>query len=239
MGHDGKIQQIRKTLMDTGINIRSDLSWGRYKKQVETLSRILPLGARVLDLGCGCGQTTAMLAVLRRDLELVGVDIKANPKWRILERFGCKFQVGNALDLGIGNEEMDSVVSFGLMEHIDDRKFLKEIYRVLKPRGYNILFNLPSRYSLSELFAGALRIWHHEQRYTKGGIVELLGQNGFRPLKIRRDDLIPAQIGRLSIKAEHIFNRRYPLLAKLDECLNKTPLNLFAQAFTVIARKTS
>lgn len=228
--------QIREMLMDIDLNISSDLSWSKYKKQVNLLSQILPQNTKVLDLGCGYGHTAALLAVYRRDLEVTGIDIQVKAsEWDILKKFGCKFHAGSALN--IKNRGIDSIVSFGLMEHIDDEKFLKEVYRVLKPGGYNILFNLPNKYSLSEFFAKKLGIWYHKRRYTKGEVIKLLKENKFRILEIKRDDLIPSQVGRVSTSVGHIFNRFCSLFIKLDKCLNKTPLNFFAQSFTVVTRK--
>lgn len=219
-------------------NVRSNLNWERYEKQIKLLAEILPKGQRVLDLGCGWGQTTAMLAVLRPDLRILGIDLGGNtPTWRELEKYGCKFRVGDALNLEIEDLEFDSVVSFGLMEHVDGKKFLKEVYRVLKPEGYNILFNLPNRYSLSELFAGGLRKWHHEVRYTTQEVDYLFVTAGFKILKIEREHVIPAQVDRISSDIGDFFNRHYLMIGKLDTFLNTTPLNFLSQAFIVVSKK--
>lgn len=241
-----KFSELRQILLrqakrnpQHAFHIRSNLNWERYKKQANLLAKILPKGQRVLDLGCGWGQTTAMLAILRPDLEILGIDLDMSPTWAELEKYGCRFRVGDALDLRTGDEEFDSAVSFGVMEHVDDRKFLKEVYRVLRPGGYNILFNLPSRYSLSELFAGALGVWHHEQRYTKRQVTRLFVYSGFEVLEIEREHVAPAQVGRISGALENFFNQHYLGIGKLDTFLNITPLNFFSQAFTVISRKVS
>lgn len=219
-------------------NIRSNLNWGRYKKQVKLLAKILPRDQRVLDLGCGWGQTTAMLVTQRPDLETLGIDLGDNtPTWRELEKYSCRFRVGDATNLKIKDKEFDSVVSFGLMEHIDDRKFLREVHRVLKPRGYNILFNLPNRYSFSEIFAGAIGIWHHEQRYTIGQVVGLFHDSGFEILRIGRENSVPAQVDRVSEPLGVVFNRHYSVIDRLDTLLNATPLNFFSQALLVVSKK--
>jgi ubiquinone/menaquinone biosynthesis C-methylase UbiE len=221
------------------VQFRSNLNWERNKKQIELLTRIAPRGGRVLDLGCGWGHTTAMLAVSRPDLEIIGLDLQRGPTWKEFEKYGCRFQVGDALNLKI-KDKIDLVVSFGVMEHVkDDRKFLKEINKVLRQRGSNIVFNLPNRYSLSEFFAKALEIWHHERTYTRRQIVQLFADEGFKILEIRREDIIPAQVGRIHWTFEDLFNRACSLLDKFDKLLSSTRLNFFSQDFTIVSRKAS
>jgi ubiquinone/menaquinone biosynthesis C-methylase UbiE len=221
------------------VQFRSNLDWKRNERQIELLIRVAPRKAKVLDLGCGWGHTTAMLAISRPDLEIIGLDLHEGPTWKDFEKYGCRFHVGDALDLKI-EEKMDLVVSFGVMEHVgDDRKFLDEINRILKPEGFNVIFNLPNRYSLPEFFAKALGIWHHEQIYTKQQIIKLFADNGFEILEILREDIIPAQVGRIHWAFEELFNRCCFLLNKFDTLLSATKLNFFAEAFTIVSKKIS
>ena len=231
------LKQVKRK-SECPVQFRSNLDWERNKRQIKLLTRIAPRGGSVLDLGCGWGHTTVMLAASRPDLEIVGVDLNKAPTWEEFEKYGCRFQVGNALHLPTKNEKIDLVISFGVMEHVeDDKRFLKEIHRVLKPRGLNIAFNLPNRYSLSEFFAKAFGIWYHKRRYTKRQIIQLFADEGFGILEIRREDTIPAQVGRIHWAFDDLFNRCCPLLDKFDTLLNATGLNFFSQAFTITSRK--
>ncbi|MFB3764617.1 MAG: hypothetical protein ACE14P_05145 [Methanotrichaceae archaeon] len=43
-------------------HISSDLNWLRYLKQVEVVEELAQSQWRIMDLGCGLGHTTALLA---------------------------------------------------------------------------------------------------------------------------------------------------------------------------------
>ena len=58
------------------------------------------------------------------------------------------------------------------------------------------------------------------------------------PIKVRRENMLPAQVHRLNEKLGEAMNKHYHILSKLDELLRKTPLNIFAQSITVICKKS-
>ena len=43
------------------------------------LSAVVPRDARLLDVGCGDGLLSSLLAVVRPDLEVTGIDVRARP----------------------------------------------------------------------------------------------------------------------------------------------------------------
>ena len=219
-------------------HVISNLNWFRYVIQIEFLANTITQGSNVLELGCGWGHTTAMLATTRQDLKIIGTDLTEAPPWNNLIKFGCSFKHCNATHLPFESEEFDVIYSFGVMEHVDDdQKFLEEIRRCLKSGGYNIIFNLPNMYSLSENFANFIHIWHHERKYKKKEIINLLEQAGFELLHIEREHLIPAQVDRVSARLAKLFNAWYILLFKIDYLLGLTPLSFFSQDFRILSKK--
>jgi ubiquinone/menaquinone biosynthesis C-methylase UbiE len=232
------IQHARKIPSYTlRIPIISNLLWLRYKKQVEFVARIAPKGARVLDIGCGLGQTTAMLAILRPDLKVRGIDLNNAPTWIDIEKYcSCQFQVGDALNLPVGEGKFGVVISFGTMEHVkNDKKFLSEIYRVLSTGGHNFIFNLPNRYALPEflgkMFVGA----SHERRYVKQEIIKLLANAGFRDFHIEKEFIVPAHVDRVSETLGKIFDKHYLLIDIVDSRLSK--VLAFFESFRIHCRK--
>jgi 2-polyprenyl-3-methyl-5-hydroxy-6-metoxy-1,4-benzoquinol methylase len=118
-----------------------------------------PLGAKVLDAGCGIGDHTARIA--RRGYECVGIDIsptilqKADEKIRTLGlssrvRFVCQ-----ALeDLSLGGDPFDVVHCRGVLMHIPDWKAaLKSLCGALKPGGHIVILenNVKALYSRAYL----------------------------------------------------------------------------------------
>jgi len=244
---DKELVEVRKLLIHHALKIPSytfsitvisNLIWLRYKKQVEFIAQVAPKGARVLDVGCGLGQTTAMLAILRPDLRVEGIDLNEARTWRAVEQYcGCQFQVGDALNLPFEGEEFDIATSFGVMEHVkNDEKFLREMHRVLTSGGHNFIFNLPNRYALPEFLGKILVGASHERRYTKQGIITLLAKAGFRDFCIEKEFIIPAHVDRVSKVLGQMFDKHYLLIDRIDSRLSKV-LSFFSESFRVHCRK--
>ena len=87
-------------------------------------------------------------------------------------------------------ESIDVAVSSHVIEHvIDDRKALKELFKVLKPGGV-ALINTPNRGRLTraviEIFAGPRKFpyWEHQREYVESDIVHLLASSPFKKYEI-------------------------------------------------------
>lgn len=113
---------------------------------VERLPRLLaaslPPGPLALaDLGCGDGPLFAALArkgVIAASRPVYAVDLEAGRLARVAERFRwIRTIVGSADSVPeIPEESLDVVISTMVMEHVpDERAYLAEIRRVLRPGG--------------------------------------------------------------------------------------------------------
>lgn len=94
-------------------------------------------GKIVLDIGCGAGHGSNMLA--KKYKKVYGVDISrdaveyAKENWQL---DNIEFSEGSCLDIPFADNIFDEVAAFEVFEHLDDwQKFLSEIKRVLKPNG--------------------------------------------------------------------------------------------------------
>jgi ubiquinone/menaquinone biosynthesis C-methylase UbiE len=106
------------------------------------LTRV-PTGARILDVGCGGGHHAVAIAVRRRDLRVVALDL--SPEFvrraqRLAKRAGVKDRVeivkGDAQALPFADREFDHVFSAGSIKHwADQRRGLDECVRVMRPGG--------------------------------------------------------------------------------------------------------
>ncbi len=102
---------------------------------------------RVLDIACGTGYGSIMVAKTRKIevSELVGVDISVDTiEYAKKNYFHPKvsFQQGNALDVALKEEigTFDTILSFETIEHIpDDKLFIQCLERLLKPGGTLVL----------------------------------------------------------------------------------------------------
>ncbi len=99
--------------------------------------RKLGNGSKVLEVGCGEGYGTSVLAQTKADV--IGVDIDLTTIDSANDKYGeenCRYQLFDGKKLPFEDDEFDVVVSFQVIEHVpDDIAFLNEIKRVLKVGG--------------------------------------------------------------------------------------------------------
>ena len=145
---------------------------------------------RILDICCGTGDLTVMLAKKGSTGQVVGVDISksaleiARAK---TQHFPITFLRANANDLPFDSSRFDKCfISFGLhhMTEQGRQKTLTEIHRILTPEGalYVIDYNLPDR-GLRRLVAIAYaKLDSSEEAYQmirNGSLLRGVKQAGF------------------------------------------------------------
>ncbi len=102
----------------------------------------LPQGGRVLDVGCGNGGISFLLAGLRPDLHITGLDLEPKPledAASLAARSGftnLNFEQGDAHQLRFGAGVFDAVLCQTVLTHVRDAQaVIAEMARVLKPGG--------------------------------------------------------------------------------------------------------
>lgn len=117
--------------------ITSDYSL-KYLGFMREIERNLPEGSRVLEAGCGTGQTLSSLSVRH---ETYGLDISRAAL--NIARNNCKNPVlGNVFNLPFDDNSFDLVYNSGVIEHFKDPcniDAIKELVRVTKPSGRVII----------------------------------------------------------------------------------------------------
>ena len=109
----------------------------------------LPRGSRILDVGCGIGGSSRILAKYY-GFNVTGITISSDQVQRAIEltpnELNCDFQVMDALDLKFEDGAFDGVWSVEAGAHMNDkRKFADEMLRTLRPGGYLALADWNSR----------------------------------------------------------------------------------------------
>ncbi len=97
-------------------------------------------GEQVLDLGCGNGWATRLLARAAAGTGAVGVDVSPAMIQRAEELHSftirARYEVAHFEDLGLPDEHFSRVFSMEALYYaVDLEKALSEIFRVLKPGG--------------------------------------------------------------------------------------------------------
>jgi 2-polyprenyl-3-methyl-5-hydroxy-6-metoxy-1,4-benzoquinol methylase len=125
---------------------------GRYLKMVNLVQDNAgqPLsGKTVLDIGCGDGVLTNMLA--KKGMLASGVDFSAEAIQFALDKSDAPikpdFRQGSAYELPWPNQTFDVVVSSDVIEHLKDvPHYLEEIKRVVKVGGV-VIISTPIRFT--------------------------------------------------------------------------------------------
>jgi SAM-dependent methyltransferase len=113
------------------------------------IRQALPSGGRVLDVGCGAGIFTALLA--HHGFQVVGIDEDATIVARAGEmvahfRSPARIEQGNAFDLSQHYGQFDLVYSLGVLEHFEPAVTV-EMIREQARCGRFVLVVVPTRYT--------------------------------------------------------------------------------------------
>ena len=109
----------------------------------------LPKGSRILDVGCGIGGSSRILAKYY-GFNVTGITISPAQVKRAREltpiEVNCSFQVMDALDLKFENGSFDAIWSVEAGAEMNDKiNFGYEMLRTLRPGGYLALADWNSR----------------------------------------------------------------------------------------------
>lgn len=130
----------------------------------------------VLDLGCGNGYGSVILAtraakVFGFDISLEAIDF-AQTNYK---REKTHYLVGDSSELPFRNETFDRIIAFELIEHVEDqRRFLKEVKRVLKKSAQFIVSTPNKKIYLDK--TGTKNPYHKREFYLNE-IEDLLREN--------------------------------------------------------------
>jgi 2-polyprenyl-3-methyl-5-hydroxy-6-metoxy-1,4-benzoquinol methylase len=142
--------------------------------------RSVPRNVRVLDIGCGFGETLAYHSA--RGCEAYGVEADENIL-RVGERFGLNVRAGLFDPADYDKGTFDYVTLDQVIEHVaDPRKFLQGVATVLKPGGVAIVSTPNARGYGARLLGRRWINWHvpyHLQHFSRRSLEKLATTSGF------------------------------------------------------------
>jgi len=125
---------------------------------------------KILDIGCGTGETIKFLKNYLPKAEIYGLDSSLVAIKFARSRKLNNIKKGSATKLPFKDNSFDLVLLLDVLEHIkDDQKALKEAKRVLKPSG-SIIVTAPA---LPFIYSDHDKNQNHFRRYTKKELISL------------------------------------------------------------------
>jgi SAM-dependent methyltransferase len=192
---------VEEQLLKAMLDLDEHHWWYRGRRRIiaTELDRLtLPLGAQLLDAGCGSGRTLDELA---RFGDVHGIELNEDAA-EIARRRGLgEVVVGRVEELPWPADTFDLITCLDVIEHTpDDGVALRELRRVAKPAGW-LLVTVPAYQSLWSAHDDAN---HHYRRYSRRSLIEALTGAGWQPARITAFNsvlLAPAAAIRLARRA--------------------------------------
>lgn len=181
-----------------------------YSAFKERIKRVIELfeshpEGRILDVGCGDGFLSKLIATKTR-AEVYGLE-GCRKLAKIARGNGIKVRIqdfdGNRFPFP--SNFFDAIFCGEVLEHVvETENLIREMRRVLKPRGYAIITtpNIASWYNRILLFFGLMPIWidsgsegpaghryvsfhGHVKAFTRRALCEIVRRNGFEVERVR------------------------------------------------------
>jgi len=189
------------------------------REKEAVLEAIMPVeDQKVLEIACGTGRFTVMLA--HQGADVVGLDISAamlqqgRRKAQNTELAGTlEFLRGDAGRLPFPDDHFDTVIAMRFFHLADDPEaFLEEMRRVSRDQ---IVFDTFNRFSARSIYNWALPMG--SRLYSKSEIAVLLAKTGLTLVDVEDDFLLPYGLYR------SIPNSLASPLRMLDEAIGELP----------------
>ena len=174
----------------------------------DLLSRFSFRDKRILEVGCGTGKFTQVIA--KKGADLMVLDIGANLVKKVREEFNCEGVVGDACNLPFESNSYEGVISSECIEHTSEPIVaISEMCRICKPGGF-VCITTPNKLwypvLLLSLISGIRKFRGIENWIFPGKAKEVMKKSVMGKISLSGCHILPFQISVL-----------YPLLSKIDK----------------------
>jgi ubiquinone/menaquinone biosynthesis C-methylase UbiE len=146
-----------------------------HERIAERVGPRLPETGKVLDVGCGAGRATILLARRTPGVRFVGADLSATMIGMARREAGAlsnvSFRVGDAMDLPFGDGEFDAALSVASIKHWPDQaRGVREMARVVRPGGTVLVIEADRRCDAGRV-ERFIRLW----RFVPSPLLPVVG----------------------------------------------------------------
>ena len=154
MNSNGREEKSKEEFSRIASNYEKGI-WGMYfrfsyRQVLKKCRSYFKQNIKILDIGCGPGGLELLLTKFIRKYELLGLDISPQmimtARQRVLDKNNkITFSVGRANKIPSPNSYFDIAFCLNTFHHLPEQKnFLLEINRVLKPEGIFVVLDVTS-----------------------------------------------------------------------------------------------
>jgi 2-polyprenyl-3-methyl-5-hydroxy-6-metoxy-1,4-benzoquinol methylase len=165
------------------------------RRRFQTVARLLPAAGvlRVLDVGCGIGELTEMIAGRRYKTYALDLGFdsirRASAKFRKIN-INVPFVQGDVYRLPFQDSSFDAVVASEIIEHLDrPQDAIREIARVVRPGGCFVLstpYRERLRYTICIHCNRKTPVNAHLHSFDEPALQTLLREAGFSIKELKR-----------------------------------------------------
>ena len=228
------------------LNINNHLGCVRYIDDCRFITRNIEKDAKILDLGCGVGHMSYILAKQGYDVTAseifedipIYIDIYNESNKSKIPYLPANILEENHKLIGM---KFDAVVICGVLEHVPDMSlFLQKIFHILKPGGKLFIQQFPNKYSLFEKINDYRKKSSHDIRLSKYELSLLVAFSTFKLHKIGYHQFLPYALNGFPKIVRAFYYGIEPLVRLVDKFLYKFPIiNMFSTSIQLVCSKST
>jgi ubiquinone/menaquinone biosynthesis C-methylase UbiE len=175
-----KEETVRKGYDEIAGEYNASRSRFDHRKELREFASLLPMKARVLDVGCGAGVPVARFLV-ESGFDVVGIDFSENMLRLARENVAeAEFVKKDMTKLDFPADSFDGVIAFYSIIHVPKEKYsslFDSFHRILKPEGIMLVCMGPDEWEATDEYLGTTMFW---SQYGPEKSLQLVKDAGFQ-----------------------------------------------------------
>ena len=245
-----EIHQIARDDTETNkkllVNIDNKLGCARYVDDCKIITKNIKRNSRVLDLGCGVGHISYILA--KQGYDVIASEIfDETPlyikKYNSFYEKKIPYVPANILEdnHSLTKETFDAIVLCGVLEHVPDMQlFLQKIFDILKPGGKLFIQQFPNKYSFFEKINDFRGSSSHEIRLSKYELSLLTTFSSYKVTHASYHQFLPYALNGFPKFIKNFYYKIPSIVRTVDKFFYKFPLTrLGSTSIQIICLKST